>query len=184
MVITLFFAHRSKLPNDILTNRQHYQYLPETTIKNMHWILWGRSSSERFACIFGIFVNRFMFKGLSATLQEVHWKRHTEQFCEQIKSCNQWHNMYAWLNRAESGGFVRENNTTTVFGLIFSELFAVVFMNGATEIDTRAVGSNRGGIQRGWYRKLSMFTKWGQLSFSVERPTWQLHVKTMMCCRR
>ena len=119
----------AKIPNDILTNRQHYQYLPETTIKNVLDLMGRSSSKEEFALYIWNFCKQVYVPRFVAQLsQESSLKSALEQFCEQIKLQSSDANMYV----TQSGGkwwFVREKQHNDSVWAHFSELFAVVFMN-------------------------------------------------------
>ncbi len=140
----LFFARDHKT-NDILTNRQHYQYLPETTIKNVLDLMGRSSSKKNLRCIFdfckrvyvlGLSLNSPKKSSLKSALRTVLWTD---------KAAIQWRQLCMWLNRAESGGFCSWSNTTTP-GLIFRTCCRGVhewcYWNWH-----RAVGSTEVGIQ-------------------------------------
>ncbi|OQQ07165.1 AraC family transcriptional regulator [Vibrio splendidus] len=161
----------AQIPNDILTSNDHYDYLPETTVKNVVKIMGESASREEFSLFMWSFckqtyVPRFVVK-LS---QQDSLKSALDQFGEQLKLVSNGANVYT----KQSGGkwwLVREKPFTNAPWFKFAEVFSVIFINELLSVLTQGRWKpSEVGIQNGDLECFQSLPQMGSAQFYTYRP--------------
>ncbi|WP_372385806.1 helix-turn-helix domain-containing protein [Vibrio sp. BS-M-Sm-2] len=161
----------AKIPNDILTSSDHYEYLPETTIKNVVKIMGESASREEFALFMWSFCKQTYVPRFVAKLsQQDSLKSALDQFGEQLKLISNGAIVYT----KHSGGkwwFVREKPFTNVPWFKFAELFSVIFINELLSVLTQGRWKpSEVGIQSDDLDCFQSLPQMGNAQFYTHRP--------------
>nr|WP_253649289.1 helix-turn-helix transcriptional regulator [Vibrio splendidus] len=161
----------AKIPNDILTNSDHYDYLPETTVKNVVKIMGESASTEEFSLFMWSFCKQTYVPRFVAKLsQQDSLKSALDQFGEQLKLVSNGANVYT----KQSGGkwwLVREKLFTNAPWFKFAELFSVVFINELLSVLTQGRWKpSEVGIQSGDLECFQSLPQMGSAQFYTHRP--------------
>ncbi|WP_083994595.1 helix-turn-helix domain-containing protein [Vibrio atlanticus] len=161
----------AKIPNDILTSNDHYDYLPETTIKNVVKIMGESASREEFSLFMWSFCKQTYVPRFVAKLsQQDSLKSVLDQFGEQLKLVSNGANVYT----KQSGGkwwLVREKPFTNAPWFKFAELFSVIFINELLSVLTQGRWKpSEVGIQSGDLECFQSLPQMGSAQFYTHRP--------------
>lgn len=161
----------AKIPNDILTSSDHYEYLPETTIKNVVNIMGESASREEFALFMWSFCKQTYVPRFVAKLsKQDSLKSALDQFSEQLKQVSNGAHLYT----KQSGGkwwFVREKPFTNAPWFKFAELFSVIFINELLSVLTQGRWKpSEIGIQNGDLDCFQSLPQMGGAQFYTHRP--------------
>ncbi|WP_345772756.1 helix-turn-helix transcriptional regulator [Vibrio sp. Isolate31] len=161
----------AKVPNDILTSNDHYDYLPETTIKNVVKIMGESASREEFSLFIWSFCKQTYVSRFVAKLsQQDSLKSALDQFGEQLKLVSNGANVYT----KQSGGkwwFVREKPFTNAPWFEFAELFSVIFINELLSVLTQGRWKpSEVGIQSSDLECFKSLPQMGSAQFYTHRP--------------
>ncbi len=161
----------AQIPNDILTSNDHYDYLPETTVKNVVKIMGESASREEFSLFMWSFCKQTYVPRLVAKLsQQGSLKNALDQFGEQLKLVSNGANVYT----KQSGGkwwLVREKPFTNAPWFKFAELFSVIFINELLSVLTQGRWKpSEVGIQNGDLECFQSLPQMGSAQFYTHRP--------------
>nr|WP_244267516.1 helix-turn-helix transcriptional regulator [Vibrio splendidus] len=161
----------AKIPNDILINNEHYDYLPETTVKNVVKIMGESASREEFSLFMWSFCKQTYVPRFVAKLsQQDSLKSALDQFGEQLKLISNGANVYT----KQSGGkwwLVREKPFTNAPWFKFAELFSVIFINELLSVLTQGRWKpSEVGIQSGDLECFQSLPQMGSAQFYTHRP--------------
>ncbi|OED84740.1 AraC family transcriptional regulator [Vibrio splendidus ZF-90] len=161
----------AQIPNDILTSNDHYDYLPETTVKNVVKIMGESASREEFSLFMWSFCKQTYVPRFVAKLsQQDSLKNALDQFGEQLKLVSNGANVYT----KQSGGkwwFVREKPFTNAPWFKFAELFSVIFINELLSVLTQGRWKpSEVGIQNGDLECFQSLPQMGSAQFYTHRP--------------
>nr|WP_241909110.1 hypothetical protein [Vibrio splendidus] len=107
----------AQIPNDILTSNDHYDYLPETTVKNVVKIMGESASREEFSLFMWSFCKQTYVPRFVAKLsQQDSLKNALDQFGEQLKLVSNGA-MSIPSNPEASGGWFARSHLLTHLGL-------------------------------------------------------------------
>ena len=161
----------AKIPNDILTSSDHYEYLPETTITNVVNIMGESASREEFALFMWSFCKQTYVPRFVAKLSnQDSLKSALDQFAEQLKQVSNG----VHLHTKQSGGkwwLVREKPFTNAPWFKFAELFSVIFINELLSVLTQGRWKpSEIGIQSGDLDCFQSLPQMGSAQFYTHRP--------------
>ncbi|MEZ9351183.1 helix-turn-helix transcriptional regulator [Vibrio splendidus] len=161
----------AQIPNDILTSNDHYDYLPETTVKNVVKIMGESASREEFSLFMWSFCKQTYVPRFVAKLsQQDSLKNALDQFVEQLKLVSNGANVYT----KQSGGkwwLVREKPFTNAPWFKFAELFSVIFINELLSVLTQGRWKpSEVGIQNGDLECFQSLPQMGSAQFYTHRP--------------
>lgn len=161
----------AKIPNDILTSNDHYDYLPETTIKNVVKIMGESASREEFSLFMWSFCKQTYVPRFVAKLnQQDSLKSALDQFGEQLKLVSNGAHVYT----KRAGGkwwFVREKPFTNAPWFKFAELFSVIFINELISVLTQGRWKpSEVGIQSDDLECFQSLPQMGSAQFFTHRP--------------
>ncbi|UOE81935.1 helix-turn-helix transcriptional regulator [Vibrio splendidus] len=161
----------AQIPNDILTSNDHYDYLPETTVKNVVKIMGESASREEFSLFMWSFCKQTYVPRFVAKLsQQDSLKNALDQFGEQLKLVSNGANVYT----KQSGGkwwLVREKPFTNAPWFKFAELFSVIFINELLSVLTQGRWKpSEVGIQNGDLECFQSLPQMGSAQFYTHRP--------------
>ncbi|MFZ3406894.1 helix-turn-helix transcriptional regulator [Vibrio chagasii] len=161
----------AKIPNDILTSNDHYDYLPETTIKNVVKIMGESASREEFSLFMWSFCKQTYVPRFVAKLnQQDSLKSALDQFSEQLKLVSNGAHVYT----KHAGGkwwFVREKPFTNAPWFKFAELFSVIFINELLSVLTQGRWKpSEVGIQSSDLECFQSLPQMGSAQFYTHRP--------------
>ncbi|PMO00480.1 AraC family transcriptional regulator [Vibrio sp. 10N.222.54.B6] len=161
----------AQIPNDILTSNDHYDYLPETTVKNVVKIMGESASREEFSLFMWSFCKQTYVPRFVAKLsQQDSLKSALDQFGEQLKLVSNGANVYT----KQSGGkwwLVREKPFTNAPWFKFAELFSVIFINELLLVLTQGRWKpSEVGIQNGDLECFQSLPQMGSAQFYTHRP--------------
>ncbi|WP_114635763.1 helix-turn-helix domain-containing protein [Vibrio splendidus] len=161
----------AQIPNDILTSNDHYDYLPETTIKNVVKIMGESASREEFSLFMWSFCKQTYVPRFVAKLsQQGSLKIALDQFGEQLKLVSNGANVYT----KQSGGkwwLVREKPFTNAPWFKFAELFSVIFINELLSVLTQGRWKpSEVGIQNGDLECFQSLPQMGSAQYYTHRP--------------
>lgn len=175
----------AQIPNDILTSNDHYDYLPETTVKNVVKIMGESASREEFSLFMWSFCKQTYVPRFVAKLsQQDSLKNALDQFGEQLKLVSNGANVYT----KQSGGkwwLVREKPFTNAPWFKFAELFSVIFINELLSVLTQGRWKpSEVGIQNGDLECFQSLPQMGSAQFYTHRPLLPLKFQKRSCLRR
>ena len=161
----------AKIPNDILISNEHYDYLPETTVKNVVKIMGESASREEFSLFMWSFCKQTYVPRFVAKLsQQDSLKSALDQFSEQLKLISNGAIVYT----KHSGGkwwFVRDKPFTNAPWFKFAELFSVIFINELLSVLTQGRWKpSEVGIQSDDLDCFQSLPQMGNAQFYTHRP--------------
>ncbi len=168
----------AKIPNDILISNDHYDYLPETTIKNVVKIMGESASREEFSLFMWSFCKQVYVPRFVAKLsQQDSLKSALDQLGEQLKLISNGANLYT----KQSGGkwwFVREKPFTNDPWFKFAELFSVIFINELISVLTQGRWQpSEVGIQSDDLECFQSLPQMGGAQFYTHRPVTAFEIQ-------
>ncbi|MBY7729619.1 helix-turn-helix transcriptional regulator [Vibrio splendidus] len=168
----------AKIPNDIIISNDHYDYLPETTIKNVVKIMGESASREEFSLFMWSFCKQVYVPRFVAKLsQQDSLKSALDQLGEQLKLISNGANLYT----KQSGGkwwFVREKPFTNDPWFKFAELFSVIFINELISVLTQGRWQpSEVGIQSDDLECFQALPQMGGAQFYTHRPVTAFEIQ-------
>lgn len=171
----------AKIPNDILISSDHYDYLPETTVKNVINIMGESASREEFSLYIWSFCKQVYVPRFVAKLShQESLKGALDQCSEHLQQVSNGVHLYT----TQTGGkwwLVREKAFSNATWFKFAELFSVIFINELLSVLTQGRWKpSEVGIQSDDLDCFQSLPQMGGAQFFTHRPVTAFEIPEAM----